>query len=1072
MKYFILSLLCFSQLITAKEFIHLASLPKLTPSGNEIVFEWQGDIWKVSSKGGKAQQLTEHPARDGRSCISPDGKTIAFSSWRDGRWQIYTMPINGGTPTKLTNGPGTTAVDWYPDGKHLLTWVDRDELGFLSARFYKISIDNPNVEKRIFNDHAGSAQISPDGKKILFVRGGTHLYRKNYSGSAASQLWLYDCESKTFTQYCKDKQGSRSPLWKADGTGFYYLSQKNNKCFNLWEYDFKTKKKKQLTFFTDSSIITPAISKDGSTITFRQLFDFYTYHPKQNKKPQKITIWHEQDKKIPEKQRRWYNKCWNNEDYGSIDFTHDGLEMTFTTGGDLWVMDTVLRQPIQITNTTIGHETEAIFSKDHNTIYYLSDIGTKVELWKATRKDGNKYWWQNKQFNLTKLSKDDDNSAKSLLSLSPDGKKLMYYCELGTLKLYDIKSKTEKVIIQTSSPIYYDWSPDSKWITCTHKDNDGNNDIWIYSLDGKTKPYNLSQYADWDGNPTWSPNGKIIAYLGRRFDSELSIFYVYLDEKYEDISPEQKKLYQALTTMTKIRGGEKIENPVPKANKKDVKINFTNLNKRIHRIHLPNNSINGLFWSPDSKQLAFSANINNKPGTYKISFPNNLKPTLLCSQHGWQAQWVEKNKIYWLINGIPANMTHKYNFEAYQTTDLHQYYRLIFRLAWRKMRDNFYDSKLNNKNWNAIRLKYEDMAAETCNKEALAKIIALMLGELNASHLGFTLKENSSNWKNNEWQIQTAHLGVRFDQNYQGAGLKVQSIVKGGPVDNNKNRILPGEIIVQINDKTVFPDTDLTTILNGRPNQYVTLKVCNKDGERRDIKIKTISYKKANILGKLELIENNRKLVDKLSNNKLGYLYIKEMNWNSLRKFEKEIFACGLGKEGMIIDVRNNPGGFTADHLLATLCHPDHAITIPRNGGRGYPMGYLPKVTWHKPITVLCNQYSASNAEIFSHAIKTINRGKLVGVPTPGSVISTSNATILDMGTLRIPARGWYCKNNGIDMELEGAIPDYIVWPKPNEIPNGIDKQLEKAIKVLLQEVKTKNEIPEKKLTTASSKRK
>jgi tricorn protease len=186
---------------------------------------------------------------------------------------------------------------------------------------------------------------------------------------------------------------------------------------------------------------------------------------------------------------------------------------------------------------------------------------------------------------------------------------------------------------------------------------------------------------------------------------------------------------------------------------------------------------------------------------------------------------------------------------------------------------------------------------------------------------------------------------------------------------------------------------------------------------------------------------------------KLGYLHIRGMNWSSFLRFERELYAVGAGRDGLVIDVRENGGGFTTDHLLTILTQPEHAITVPRGGGQGYPQDRRVYATWSKPIIVLCNQNSFSNAEIFSHAVKNLGRGLLVGAPTAGGVISTGGRSIMDMGFLRVPFRGWYVGASGEDMELHGAEPHHLIWPAPGDWPAGRDGQLEKAVALLSEEV-------------------
>jgi tricorn protease len=382
------------------------------------------------------------------------------------------------------------------------------------------------------------------------------------------------------------------------------------------------------------------------------------------------------------------------------------------------------------------------------------------------------------------------------------------------------------------------------------------------------------------------------------------------------------------------------------------------------------------------------------------------------------------------------------------------------------MRDRYYDGHLGNRDWDAIRRKYHEAAENAPDSEAFTTVVHLMLGELNGSHLGFfpagtpgvpaparPARPGAEDPSASAWSEETAHLGVRFSD-AKGPGLTVRDVLPGGPADQKKSRLAAGDVIVRIDGTPVGPETDLATVLNGPLARDIHLHVRAADGKERGVTLRPISYTRARELLYEAWLEGNVKAVEKASNGTLGYLHISAMNQPSFLKFEEELYAKGAGKEGLIIDVRENGGGSTADHLLTALTQPVHAITVPREGEPGYPQDRKIYATWNKPIVVLCNQNSFSNAEIFSHAIKTLKRGALVGVPTAGGVISTGAASIMDVGTLRLPFRGWHLIGDGEDMELNGAVPDYIVWPQPGELPQGRDVQLTKAVEVLLGEVK------------------
>lgn len=381
-----------------------------------------------------------------------------------------------------------------------------------------------------------------------------------------------------------------------------------------------------------------------------------------------------------------------------------------------------------------------------------------------------------------------------------------------------------------------------------------------------------------------------------------------------------------------------------------------------------------------------------------------------------------------------------YRFTALQEIDLAKRNQAAFDMCWRLMRDQWYDDRLGNKNWLAVREKYFP-AAQTADGETLTSIVQMMLGELNGSHLGFTYgsttrrspaPEEPSDTRH--WSPTTAHLGVRFVDGYAGPGLKIRDVLPDGPAEHARSLLKAGEIVLAIDGTPVDPAMDLAKVLNGPLNRDIVLKVRDAAGKEREVSLRPISYLATRSMLYRKWLDDNRSAVDKLSKGKLGYLHISQMDMVSFHKFEEELYNAGSGKDGLVIDVRENGGGSTADLLMTALMQPRHAVAIPRGGVPGYPQDRTIFATWDKPVVVLCNQNSFSNAEIFSHAIKTVGRGKLVGVPTAGGVISTGGTTIMDVGFLRLPTRGWFLKDTGEDMELNGAIPDVIIWPEPGEM--------------------------------------
>jgi tricorn protease len=1126
--------------------VQLADNPALSPDGKRLVFAWRGDLWSVGSNGGVAKRLTHHEGADKQPRFSPDGKTIAFTSSRTGTPQVFTMPSAGGPVTQITHHTGgNECAGWFPDGEALLVRGQRDHWWKTSQnyRYFKVALGERRAEELLFDDYGDDASLSPDGTKLLFTREGPAWWRKGYYGAQAAQIWLYDLQAKTFS-HLASTTGARYPLWKPDGKSFYYVGNGTSKSWNLNEYDLGTSKSKTLTTFEDDSVVQPTLAADGKTLVFRRLFDLYRWTPEKPAAAKKLDIVVvDDDVRADPYDRKTLTSA---KDFA---VTRDGLEIAIIAGGDLWVMDTILREPKQVTDTP-EEESEPLFTADQTALLYVSNAGGQCDIWKAEKSEANRYWWTNSKFNLKKIT--DDPTVESSLALSPKGDRLAFVRGLGDLMTMNLDGSDVKQVIASWDKPEYDWSPDGKWFAYAVSDKDFNNDVWIIPSDASAKPFNVSRHPDNDFHPRWSPDGKLLSFTGRRADDETDIFYVWLRAADEETSSRDRNFLKALEKMQKrnqsntgaaptkkpepgkepepmkkepesVLAQPEIDVPVSDDNaaivntdqqpmpmdppakaastgtasageaaaKKNVvvQIDFANFHDRVHRISNANTTENELTWSPDGKKLAFVATVDGKLGIYTVEFPENIKITPMGTTALSKMHWLDSG-LWGLSGGTPTVLSStgtatSFRFAVRQTVDRAGRFAAIFDQCWRVMRDNYYDERLGNRNWDAIRRKYHDAASAAVDMDALTVVIQLMLGELNGSHLGFTpgvdsLPDPSSPLpgapatdpanptRDARWNVVTAHLGVRFDPAHRGPGLIIQDVLPRGPASRKQSQLNAGELILSIDGTAVDPQTDLTTILNGTLDREFRLQVRDTKGKERQVRLRPISYVQARQLLYDAWLLANRAAVDKLSDNKLGYLHISGMNMPSFYKFEEELYSVGAGKEGLVIDVRENGGGSTTDHLLTILSQPAHALTKARGSNEiGYPQDRIVYATWRKPIIVLCNQNSFSNAEIFAHAIKTLQRGKVVGVPTAGAVISTGATSIMDAGVLRLPFRGWYHPHTGEDMELNGAVPDIVIWPVPGELPSGKDQQLEAAVKQLLADVAESNKKPEVKLRKA-----
>ena len=1034
--------------------IYLGSRPSVSPDGKQFVFEWCDNVWLAPVQGGTATPLQIGPHKDVWPVFAPDGQRIAFQSDRDGGWKVFELNLADGKTRQVTfHSEGTRPYGWTADGKAVVACVTRDANGGGSGeRIALVPSETREAESILFNSAGSEPCMSPDGTRLLFTREGDELYRKRVKGSKAAQVWLYELKDKRLTCVIKRETESRTPLWTPDGKGFYYVSGEGG-VMNVRHHDLASGKEKQVTAFKDDSVIHPSLSKDGHALVFRHLFDFYRMDPTHpDGAPQKILLHAGAATQRPAARRRYYNACWNNDQLGDVSFCDSGMQIAFTAGGDLWVMDTVLCDPKCVHGATLTHERECVFTPDGKALYYLSDHGDGTALWRAERGDPAKFWWENASFTKTVLI--NDAVARSNLSISPDGARLAWVEPCGNIVLADTNGVVTTRCRPATAVDSYDWSPDGEWLVASVADDYSNFDVWIIPAEKTGKPYNLSRHFSWDGQPRWSPDGKLIAFVGQRPNNETALFYVWLNRADEERNTFDKNVDAALSAMRKENGTDKKDEKAPPAEKGRPGIDFEDLHLRVRRVEMPGVVPAGPFFSHDSRTLAFEATVKGVGGTYKVVLPDKLSPELLTQRRGRAVKWLAKdNRLLWMCDNLPAHFDRTFAFSLYQETDLQDYQELAFLTAWGKLRDWYYDPGYHGADWNALKEKYRLAARCAQSQSVFSRVMQLLLGELNSSHLGFTDSDSSrKEWDKSvsfqSWQTVTAHLGLRFDPAYAGNGWKILSIVPDSPADQVALKLAPGDLVTEIDGQAVTSTTDPTSVLNGPENRKVTLTVQSDKNESRTLTVPSTTFGPIREKLKTAAFEASRKHVREAGNGLLGYLNIQRMNWDDYYRFEQEIFAEGFDKDGLIIDVRDNTGGFVADRILSVLCGSVHSIAVARDAAPAYLSGYWGRPVWDKPIVVLCNQNTVSNGEIFTHAIKTLKRGKIVGVATSGGVIATTDIALLDLGTLRLPLRGWFLPD-GTDMELHGTQPDEVVWNDPADLANGVDRQLDTAIRVL-----------------------
>ena len=1030
--------------------IVMGRYPAPSPDGRALAFSYAGDLWTVPIDGGWATRITVHEAYDKFPVWSPDGSEIAFSSDRSGNDDIFVMDARGGQPTQLTHFSNSDLLcGWRPDGRGIIFASWRNFVYHRLPLLWQVERDGGTPTK-VMPEYADEGRISPDGQWLAFARGRDRWWRKGYRGSGQIDVWLYNFETKEYRQLTTHDGHDRWPMWGGDSQTIYYVSDQDG-TFNMWRTDLLGEVKTQLTFHKKDGVRFPSIARNGSVIAYERGSDVWTLQTAEGE-PRRLEILAPSDQKTnPIERKTCSSKA------TEMEISPDEKEVAFVVRGEIYVTrlkEDESTKAMKVTDNP-ARDYDIVWAPGGDTLVFVSDRAGNRDVYLVYSTDQEQRRLSkslNRRIDQLTDSKEEDHGPR----FSPDGKKIGFVRGNGELWVMDRDGSNERRILKGWAEPTFAWSPDSRWIAYSRVDEEFNEDVFIMPADGGTS-VNITRHPDNDIGPVWSDDGRKLGFISRRMGDTEDVWFVFLQRKDDEMTKEDWEEEEEKGKEEKKGEKDEEEEKKEEEEKVEVKIDFEGIHKRLRRVtSLPGEEARPAI-SPDGKMFAFSSNNEGKSDLWVVQWDGEeVKQVTEGGADPSHIRWDGKSeKIYYMKSGGTFHSISKdggsgkgYPFAARLVID-HQAERLqMFDEAWRILNDSFYDPEFHGADWQASKEKYRPMAAQVQSQQDFYDVVRLMIGELNASHLGIYGPDP-------DVAVQTGMLGLTYDESYTGRGLRIESVMPHGPCDQEESRLQPGELIVAVDATVLEDDTNLYELLVDKVGEKIQLEVRGKDGTERTVVLRPIDYGEYVDREYDRWVKEKQHRVESESNGKIGYLHIRGMGIPSLERFEMELYSVANGREGLIIDVRNNGGGWTTDYLLAILSPRPHAITVPRGGGEGYPQVRRPLYAWSKPIVAMCNQYSYSNAEIFSHAVKTLERGKLVGMTTPGAVISTGGTTLIDGSWFRIPFRGWYVEGTMANMEKVGAVPDYIVEVQPGDVARGVDRQLERAVEVLMEELKS-----------------
>lgn len=1078
----------------------------------QIVFSYAGELYTVPKDGGTARRLTSGPGYTSFPRFSPDGNQLAFTSQYDGNTEVYVMPGDGGVPKRLTTtatlgrddvsdrmGPNNIVMTWE-NTKPLIVFRSRmNSFDSFIGSLYTVGLD-AELPQQLPVPRGGFVSFSPDDSKMAFNR----IFRefrtwKHYRGGMADDVWIYDFKTQTTVNLTNNEAQDICPMWGPDNR-IYFASDRDGRL-NLFSTDQTGKDTKQLTTFKDFDVKFPSIGKES--IVFEQAGYIWRYDIASGK----ATAVPIEIKEDFASGRSAFLKVAKN--IQSVSTAPDAQRVIVVARGDLFSVPMKEGTARNLTRTSNAHERDAVWSPDGKWIAYNSDATGENELYVRSQ-DGKGQPQQ--------ITSNADTYYYQV-TWSPDSKKLLWSDRLQRLRYVDVASKAVTQVDENKEGeiASYNWSPDSQWIAWSRPEENGLNRVYLYSTaDKKTTAITDNWYSA--DSPTFSDDGKYLMLTSSRDfkpifgQTDFTNVYRDLDRIYlvtlakdtePPLGPRSDEVGKK-KDKDKEKEGDKKEPEKKEPDKKSddkkgsdakdkdkdkdsrktvtVKVDLDGIQNRLAPLEISPGNYSSLrlvddriFYrrrtvADDSDGDDDGDDSNQKWHLCAYSLEDR-KETVLGDVNRYEIsadgkKMLVKIKKDYAIIDIPKEKLETKDHELKtdgleMQLDRRAEWNQIYNEAWRHMRDFFYAPNMNGIDWKAMRDKYAALVPFVNHRNDLTYLIGELIGELNNGHAYVGGGERPETPR-----IKLGLLGAEFSRDPASKAYRIEKILPGdnwtksarSPLTAIGVNVKAGDYLLAINGIPVSTLPNLYDALIGTAEKQVILRVNSKasDEGARDVTVVPIAdesplYYKA-------WVEKNVDEVSKKTNGEVGYIHIPDMGQEGLNEFTRQYFPQ-IRKKALIVDVRGNGGGFVSPLVIERLRRALVMVGMARNGT---PQTDPPQ-TFLGPMVALCNEFSASDGDIFPYRFKMMGLGKLIGKRTWGGVVGIRNPLPLtDGGQLFRPEFAPYSKD-GKEWVVEGhgVDPDIVVDNDPAKEFKGEDQQLDRAIQEIQTELKTKRyELP------------